>query len=160
MLDRKQFDKIIDALNGPVIRNRDLIYEIYKTASEGMDQLIESNIIPSVGLVNPLDILYYCVGEYLYTTSSKNEEEQKKLLENEDYITSCASVVSDKYLSLSKFNHDEKKLANKYIPPISSINLYLNFMLNILHTYNKNDPKSTLINDLLIKSVSYPSVIN
>ena len=27
-------------------------------------------------------------------------------------------------------------------------------MLNILHTYNKNDPKSTLINDLLIKSVS------
>ncbi len=154
MLDRKQFDKIIDALNGPVIRNRDLIYEIYTTASEGMDQLIESNIIPSVGLVNPLDILYYCVGEYLYTTSSKNEEEQKKLLENEDYITSCASVVSDKYLSLSKFNHDEKKLANKYIPPISSINLYLNFMLNILHTYNKNDPKSTLINDLLIKSVS------
>ena len=154
MLDRKQFDAIIDQLNGPVIRNRDLIYQIYQTATEGMDQLIKSNIIPSVGMVNPIDVLYYCVGEYLYTTTYKNDEEQQKLLENEDFITSCASVVSDKYLSLSKFNHNETKLANKYIPPISSINLYLNFMLNILHTYNKNDPKSTLINDLLIKSVS------
>lgn len=154
ILKREQFDRVIDALNELNIKNRDLIYEIYVTASEGMDELIESNILPSVGLVNPIDIIYYCVGEYLYTASNKSEDEQKALLENEDFITSCASVVSDKYLSLSKFNHNERKLANKYIPPISSINLYLNFMLNILHTYNKNDPKSTLINDLLIKSVS------
>ena len=45
-------------------------------------------------------------------------------------------------------------MANKYIPPVSSLNLYLNFMLNILSTYQKNDPKQTLITDLLIKSVS------
>ena len=154
VLKREQFDKILDALKELNIKNRDLIYEIYTTASEGMDELIESNILPSVGMVNPVDIIYYCVGEYLYTASNKSEEEQKALLENEDYITSCASVVSDKYLSLAKFGHNERKLANKYIPPISTINLYLNFMLNILHTYKKNDPKSTLINDLLIKSVS------
>ena len=154
VLKREQFNKILDALKELNIKNRDLIYEIYTTASEGMDELIESNILPNVGMVNPVDIIYYCVGEYLYTASSKSEEEQKALLENEDYITSCASVVSDKYLSLAKFGHNERKLANKYIPPISTINLYLNFMLNILHTYKKNDPKSTLINDLLIKSVS------
>ena len=154
VLKREQFDKILDALKELNIKNRDLIYEIYTTASEGMDELIESNILPSVGMVNPVDIIYYCVGEYLYTASNKSEEDQKALLENEDYITSCASVVSDKYLSLAKFGHNERKLANKYIPPISTINLYLNFMLNILHTYKKNDPKSTLINDLLIKSVS------
>ena len=154
IFERKQFDSIIDKLNNPNLINKDLIYEIYETASEGMNQLIESNIIPSVGMISPLEILYYSVGEYLYTTLGRSPEEQEKMLQNEDYITSIASVVSDKYLSLSKFNHLEKKLANKYVPPISTINLYLNFMLNILHTYDKNDPKSTLINDLLIKSVT------
>lgn len=154
ILEKDQFNQILDSLNNPHIVNRDLIYEIYVTASEGMSELIESNIIPSVGVISPLDVVYYCVGEYIYTTMGRSKEEQQKLLENENFITSAASVVSDKYLSLSKFNHIEKKLANKYVPPISSINLYLNFMLNILHTYNKNDPKSTLINDLLIKSVS------
>lgn len=154
ILEKDQFNQILDSLNNPHIVNRDLIYEIYVTASEGMSELIESNIIPSVGVISPLDVVYYCVGEYIYTTMGRGPEEQQKLLENENFITSAASVVSDKYLSLSKFNHIEKKLANKYVPPISSINLYLNFMLNILHTYNKNDPKSTLINDLLIKSVS------
>ena len=154
ILKREQFDTVLDALTELNIKNRDLIYEIYITASEGMDELIESNILPNVGLVNPVDIIYYCVGEYLYTASNKSEQEQKELQQNEDYITSVASVVSDKYLSLAKFGHNEIKLANKYIPPISTINLYLNFMLNILHTYKKNDPKSTLINDLLIKSVS------
>ena len=154
ILERPQVDSLLDRLNHPSIVDKDLIYLIYTTASEGIEQLFESKIIPIAGVVNPVDVLYYAVGEYVYTTSGRSLEEQKELEKNESYITSSASIVSDKYLSLSMFNHNEKKLASKYIPPISSINLYLNFMLNIIHTYNKNDPKSTLINDLLIKSVS------
>ena len=154
ILEKERVNEIISKLNNPEIKNPELIYQIYLTASEGMNELLASNIIPSVGFINPLDILYYCVGEYVYMLRGRSKEEQKKLLDNNDFITTVASVVSDKYLSLSKFNHNEKILTNKYIPPISTLNLYLNFMLNILHTYNKNDPKSTLINDLLIKSVS------
>ncbi len=138
----------------PSVINKEFVYRIYLTASEGIQQLIDSNILTNVGYVNPVDIMYYSAGEYLYTTVGRTEEQQKEMMNNEEFIHSSASVVSDKYLSLSMFNHSEKKLANKYIPPISSINLYLNFMLNIINSYNKNDPKSTLINDLLIKSVS------
>lgn len=154
ILKRDQFDSLINSLMNSSVINKDFVYKVYLTASEGIDQLIESNIISNVGYINPVDLIYYSVGEYLYTTVGKDEKQQLEMMNNEDFIHSSASVVSDKYLSLSMFNHSEKKLANKFIPPISSINLYLNFMLNIINNYNKNDPKSTLINDLLIKSVS------
>ena len=134
--------------------NRELVYAIYEAASEGIDALIENNLFTITTAVNPLELIYYSMGEYIYTTVGLTEEKKNSLVNDEGYITSMASVVSDKYLSLSMFNHMERKLANKYIPPVSSLNLYLNFMLNILQSYKKNDPKSTLITDLLMKSVS------
>ena len=153
-LSRSQFDRVIDLLSNNSWINRDSLFSIYQTTSEGIQQLVDNNILSGIRNVNPLDIVYYCLGEYTYTLQNATEEQRKSMENDPRYITSIASVASDKYISLSMFNHAEKKLANKYIPPVSSINLYLNFMLNILHSYNKNDPKSTLITDLLIKSVS------
>ena len=154
ILDRRQFDIIISQLNNSKELDPDCIYKIYSYSTEAMQELLNSNILPALRNVNPLDVVYYCVGEYLYTTRGVNEEQRKKMAEDENYISSIASVVSDKYLSLSMFNHVEKKLANRYMPPVSSLNLYLNFILNILQSYNRNDPKTTLISDLLMKSVS------
>ena len=154
VLDRPQFDMVISQLNNAKDLDIDCLYEIYSVSCDAMQNLLDSNIIPAFRNVNPLDVIYYCVGEYLYTTQGRTPEEKEKMGKDERYITSMASVVSDKYLSLSMFNHMEKKLANKFIPPISSLNLYLNFILNILQNYKKNDPKTTLITDLLMKSVS------
>ena len=154
ILNRQQFDGVIQSLNINETVNKDVVYQIYQTANEGIQSLIDSGIFPRFGNINPFEIIYYCVGEYTYTTQGKTIEEITKMGEDEKYITSIASVVSDKYLSLAMFGHAERKLANKFIPPVSSLNLYLNFMLNILSTYQKNDPKQTLITDLLIKSVS------
>ena len=151
---RLQFDRVIDQLLNSNDINRDVVYSIYQTASDGIENIIESNILNVVPTVNPLELIYYSLGEYLYTNSGLSDEEKERIGHDDKYITSMASVVSDKYLSLSMFNHVERKLANKYIPSISSLNLYLNFMLNILQNYKKNDPKSTLITDLLMKSVS------
>ena len=152
--DRERFDSIINTLSSGQEINKDLIYEIYVTTCDGIEQLVDAKIIMDPSVINPFELIYYSVGEYIYTTTGRSFEEQQKLIKDENYITSIASVVSDKYISLSMFNHAERKLANKYIPPISSINLYLNFMLNIIQNYQKNDPKSTLITDLLMKSVS------
>ena len=154
ILERRQFDVVISQLSNAKDLDADCLYEIYSYSCEAMQELINSNILPALRNINPLDVIYYCVGEYLYTTQGMDEETRKKTVKDEHYISSIASVVSDKYLSLSMFNHMEKKLANKYMPPVSSLNLYLNFILNILQNYNRNDPKTTLISDLLMKSVS------
>ena len=154
ILTREQFDNVIDSLAGQENIDRDVLFDIYETTSNGIQELFNSNIFSGVTTVNPLEVLYYCLGEYTYTMVGRSEEEKREMSKDERYITSMASVASDKYLSLSMFNHAERKLANKFIPPVSSINLYLNFILNILQNYKKNDPKSTLITDLLMKSVS------
>lgn len=154
ILTREQFDNVIDSLAGQEKIDRDVLFDIYETTSNGIQELFNSDIFSGVTTVNPLEVLYYCLGEYTYTMAGRSEEEKREMSKDERYITSMASVASDKYLSLSMFNHAERKLANKFIPPVSSINLYLNFILNILQNYKKNDPKSTLITDLLMKSVS------
>lgn len=154
VLTREQFDQVIDNLSNSQGIDKNVVYEIYLATSEGIQGLIESNILRGIRNVNPLELIYYCLGEYTYTNINKTPEERQFMSQDERYITSMASVASDKYLSLSMFNHVERKLANRFIPPISSLNLYLNFMLNILQSYKKNDPKATLITDLLMKSVS------
>lgn len=154
ILTREQFDQVIDNLSNSATIDKNVVYDIYLATSEGIQGLIDSQILRGIRNVNPLELIYYCLGEYTYTNLNKTPEERKLMGQDERYITSMASVASDKYLSLSMFNHVERKLANRFIPPVSSLNLYLNFMLNILQSYKKNDPKATLITDLLMKSVS------
>ena len=154
VLTREQFDRVLSFLALPQETDSDVIYKIYLTTCEAMQSLVDNNILGEIKNVNSLEIVYYCIGEYIYTHSGLTPDQREKVTHDDRYIASVASVASDKYLSLSMFNHTERKLANKFIPPISSINLYLNFMLNILKDYEKNDPKSTLLTDLLMKSVS------
>ena len=154
VLPKEQFDRVIDVVSGAKNIDHNTLYKIYQTTSEAIQGLLDSNVISNAKTVNPLEVAYYCLGEYLYTNQNIDEEERNRRAADINYIHSVAAIASDKYLTLSMFNHVERKLANKYIPPVSSINLYLNFMLNILQKYEKNDPKATLITDLLIKSVS------
>ena len=76
ILNRQQFDAVIQALNNADNINKDVVYQIYQTANEGMQGLIESGIFPRLGNVNPFEIVYYCVGEYAYTNQGKTEEEK------------------------------------------------------------------------------------
>jgi len=154
LLSREEFDRVLSMLNLPPEVEKDVIYSIYQTSCEAIQSLVDSNLVTGIKSINPIEIIYYCIGEYLYTHSGLSPEQRNQMSSDERYITSVASITSDKYLSLSMFNHVERKLANKYIPTISSLNLYLNFILNILQNYNKNDPKSTLLTDLLMKSIS------
>ena len=132
----------------------DYLYEVYETANEAIQMLNRENNQIEVKEINQIDLLYYCIGEYFYSVSRLNQEDIIKFNKNEDFAASMASVAADKYLSLSIFNHVERKLSNRFLPPASSLNMYINFMLNIVKGYKKNDPQSTLISDLLMKSLT------
>ena len=132
----------------------DYLYEVYETANEAIQMLNRENNQIEVKEINQVDLLYYCIGEYFYSVSHLSQEDIAKFNQNEDFAASMASVAADKYLSLSIFNHVERKLSNRFLPPASSLNMYINFMLNIVKGYKKNDPQSTLISDLLMKSLT------
>ena len=154
MLSKEQAVRIINSLPLGISVDTDYIYDVYEMANEAIEILDRENAQIEVKDINQIELLYYCVGEYYYSISHLNEEEIKKFNQNEDFPSSMASVAADKYLSLSIFNHVETILANRYLPPASSLNMYINFMLNIVKGYKKNDPQSTLISDLLMKSLT------
>ena len=154
MLSKNQVAQIVQNIRVNVPLNVDYIYDVYEMANEAIDMLNKQTPQIEVKEVNQFDLLLYCIGEYHYSISHLKLEEIETFNKNEDYSSSMASVAADKYLSLSMFNHVEKKLSNRFLPPASSLNMYINFMLNIVKGYKKNDPQSTLISDLLMKSLT------
>ena len=154
MLNKEQVSRIITNARINIPMDVDYIFDVYEMANEVIDMLDKQNEQIEVKEINQFDLVLYCLGEYYYSVSNLSEEEKNKFKQNEDYAASMASVAADKYLSLSIFNHVERKLANRFLPPASSLNMYINFMLNIVRGYKKNDPQSTLISDLLMKSLT------
>ena len=154
MFNKEQVGQIIR--NIPINQTLDLdyVFDVYEMANEAIEILQNENQQIEVKDINQYDLLFYCVGEYYYSISNLREDEIEKFKSNEEFPSSMASVAADKYLSLSIFNHVETKLANRFLPPASSLNMYINFMLNIVKGYKKNDPQSTLISDLLMKSLT------
>ena len=133
--------------------NIDFLYDVYFIAFDGLIVLMEENNINNFN-INSYELISYIMGEFVYSTSLLKKEDLEKFIANENYKESMASVSADKYLSLSRYEHQENRFINKYLPPISSIHLYVNLMLNIVNTYPKKNPKNTLIIDLLNKSLS------
>ena len=158
-LNKENFIKFLEYINALDKVNVDFLFDVYEIASDGIESIYESNILNNLQQINPTELIMYAAGEYIYSVSSRTEEEKEAFDRSEEIKTSMATVVADKYLSLSHFAFKERKIANRYLPPMSSLNLYLNFILNILNTYKKNDPKSTLITDLLVKSISLAKCI-
>ena len=154
MLTKEQVAHIIQNTRLNISIDVDYVFDVYEMANEVIDMLNQQNTQIEVKEVNQFDLLLYCLGEFYYSVVRLSKEEYEMFKQNEDYPSSMASVAADKYLSLSIFNHVERKLTNRFLPPASSLNMYINFMLNIVTGYKKNDPQSTLISDLLMKSLT------
>ena len=153
-LDKNQFIDFLNRINITSEIDSNYLYQIYDNAIDGINEINDADFMLHVNGVNQFELINYCIGEYLYSIQLLNEEQKTKFINDENNITTIASVVVDKYLSLSMFNYQQTKLTNKYLPPVSTLNLYLNFMLNIINNVTKNDPGVTLVRDLLQKSIS------
>ena len=153
IFSREEFDRVTQGLKLPPFYDADFVFEVYLLANEAISQLPDLNLNMPVPYVNPIELTYYVLGEFIYSCEGRSEEEIRRFKDNETIKESMASVSADKYLSLSMFNHREIKIANKFLPSISSLNLYLNFIQNALSMSEKNDPKTTLVRDLLNKSI-------
>ena len=154
ILKKEAFISILEKIDSAHLSESDFLYDIYQTAFEGIVEINPDGIIDNDFSINSLDLIYYVIGEFVYATRGFNKDAIENFKNNESIVETMTNVVADKYLSLSLYNHREEILTNRYLPPISSIELYINLMLNIVTRYDRNDPKNTLIMDLLTKSLS------
>ena len=148
------FTSIIKRLDPNHLSEVDFLYDVYESAFNGINEMSDGGAFNAHIDINSIDLIYYILGEFIYSTRGLDLDSIKKFENNEKVQEAMINVVADKYLSLSLYNHNEEKLTSRYLPPISSLDLYINLMLNIVTRYERNDPKNTLILDLLTKSLS------
>mgnify|MGYP003327372280 CR=1 FL=1 len=158
-IEVNEFDDVLKFLGVFDSVNKDYLYDVYSIVVEGLKEIDDETILNRVNNINQLEVIQYILGEYLYSVIPLPKEAREKFETRDDFKQQMASVAADKYLSLSFFVSKEKRLANLYIPPMSSLNLYINFMLNFVQNYKQNDPKINLVADLLNKSLSITKCI-
>lgn len=154
ILNKEQFRLIINSTSPNLLQRVDYLYEIYENIYLG---LIEISKTKQAGVsfdVNSIEVIFYLLGEFVYSTRGLSLEDLEKFVANEKYAESISNVVADKYLSLSLYNHSEQKLTNKFFPPISSLELYVNLMHNIVNNYPLKDGTNMIVVDLLNKTLS------
>jgi hypothetical protein len=62
-----------------------------------------------------------------------------------------ASVTLDKFFTNERLAYKMGTLTSKFSPSMSTLDLYLNFILGMLSRYKQGDPKETLVVDVMQK---------
>lgn len=131
------------------------LYQAYELVFDTINHFDEKMAFGGIGKVSNAEIIQYILGEFVYTISPMSHEQIEAFKLKPENIETIASTAADKYLSLSKFIHNEGQLVNKYLPPISSLYVYLNFISKILSGYRHvSNNRINLITDLLYKATS------
>ena len=153
-LTQEEFYKILNSLSIKEDYKLEYLFETYESIFEGLTEISKSKEAGDSFEVNSSNIIFYLLGEFLYSVTGMSEEQIAEFVRNEKYQESMAGVVADKYISLSLYNHSEQSLTNKFFPPISSIELYVNLMHNIVNNYSIKNKDNVLLVDLLNKTLS------
>ena len=101
--------------------------------------------------VNVATLSLYLVSEHAFYLQTHPDIDRVKLYDDEEYRSFLASVSLDKYFTNEKLAFRMGSLTSKYSPLMSTLDLYLNFILGMLSRYKRNDPSQTLIVDVMNK---------
>ena len=151
MDSKESFEKFLLTLGVPEHFDREILFDAYSLAYEGAKELPINNGKPLAFAVNPISLALYLINEHAFYLSSHEEKKQEDLVQDENYISFLASVALDKYCTNEHLAYKMGKLTSRFSPFMSTIDLYLNFILGMLSRYRKNDPTQTLIVDVMTK---------
>ena len=154
MDEKEGFFNLLKTVGVPERYDREFLYRAFSLAHEGAKNVGE--IAPTIGsmAINPVSLALYLINEHAFYLTTHNDRPESQLVEDEDYISFLASVALDKYCTNEHLAFQNGKLTSRYSPFMSTIELYLNFILGMLSRYKKNDPRQTLIVDIMNKGFS------
>ncbi len=158
-LDSTQFQKVLDVLKVPASLNRNFLFELYENIIEGLNEFGKINPMSTFSTINSLSVISYLINEHYYGMALLAKENLITYENDEIYKTKLASIVMDKYLTNEHLDYKEVSNNSKFYPPISTMKLYLNFILGMLTRFRKNNPYETLIVDMLNKAFSMGNCI-
>lgn len=154
ILEKDKFNTILENINYPKSLDWNFLYDIYESTSESAKQVFDQSVFSRMTPLNPIALILYICNEYAYYINVNNITDIERLNKSEEYQSSLASISLDKYFTNEHFSYKSKSVGNKYSPQISTISLYLNFILGALKKFKHNNPEETLVVDMLDKGFS------
>jgi hypothetical protein len=142
---------MLESLKVPADLDKEFLYATFLYTLEGAKNLRQENQIVGSLAINPLQLTLYLVNEHMFYLYSHPDKTQADLAKDPAYQQFLGSVSLDKYFTNEHLAFHMGSFASRFNPSISTMNLYLNFILGMLSRYKNNDPKETLIVDILNK---------
>jgi hypothetical protein len=142
---------MLESLKVPADLDKEFLYATFLYTLEGAKNLRQENQIVGSLAINPLQLTLYLVNEHVFYLYSHPDKTQADLVKDPAYQQFLGSVSLDKYFTNEHLAFHMGSFASRFNPSISTMNLYLNFILGMLSRYKNNDPKETLIVDILNK---------
>ena len=131
----------------------DFVRNIF-TKVDARYKLFLSESKPEIVLINSLnvyDISIYIIEEHKFYINHLEENKIVELENNQQYINSLCKMVFDK-LIYNDFNNIKNKSVNtKYAVEISTLNMFINRLFNLLFTIKTETIKDRLLFDIFTK---------
>ena len=153
-LSKEQFDAVYEQLKVPAKIDKDEIFDCYEFAYDSAVKLLENNVFSSSVPLNNIVLLLYLINEYGFYFSVTREVKDK-----EEALSKIVSVALDKYFTNEHLDYKNDQYTSKFSPAISTIELYLNFVLGILKNYPQKNPQETLLVDMANKAFKISKAI-
>ena len=147
---REAFLGYLDSLGLDPKVDRPFLFSVFVMAMEGSSQFQDVAPLAHLG-INPIQLTLYIVNEHLFYMATHPERVPEELSKDEGYASFLASVALDKYYTNEHLAYRVQNLTSRYSPSMSTLDLYLNFVLGVLSRYQKGDPEKTLIVDVMNK---------
>ena len=147
----KDYQAFLSALKVPDSLDYGLIQEAFEAALEATTELREESPVISRFGINFASLTLYICSEHSFYLATHANTKPEALKGNQEYIGFLASVSLDKYFTNEHLAYRMGSLTSRFSPMMSTLDLYLNFILGMLSRYKKNDPQQTLVIDVMNK---------
>lgn len=153
-LNKEQFSQVYKHLRVPDVIPLDDVYECYDFAFDNALKLMESNVFGKSQPLNNIVLILYLVNEYGFYFSVSKEVKDK-----DEALSKIISVALDKYFTNEMLDYRNQQYTSRFSPAISTIQLYLNFVLGILKNFPQKNPQETLLVDMANKAFNISKAI-
>jgi hypothetical protein len=158
-IGREQFDAILDAIKPAEGDDRDFLFECYSDAIAGASDIQNQSPVLAASPINPVILILYLVREHDFYLAVNPDKDYEALKKDDSFEQLLISIAVDKYFTNERLDFKMGAYATRFLPEISTISLYLNFILGMLSRYKHGDPSQTLIVDVMNKGFSMAKCI-
>ena len=106
-INKENFNSVLKALNLNLKGHENFIYAVYSYTIEGIQDLVDSNVLINFQGVNHLEIIGYCIGECQYYINSLVEVDLEKIMNDNNYsIYQISKLTGLKYDVIERYYHN------------------------------------------------------